>query len=169
MPKQLVSLVDIASYQQDAEASLRLYFTAANPNFAALFAGYLQSEVAAQLAERLSETDMRSALVIMARVEAAFRIDYKQRCHKKKSDAVSVAFRKVFKRRREKARLDEDILETWCQSTPSTRPLISQLRGVFKFRHWIAHGRHWPVGNKYDFQTIYQLADGVCASFPFYE
>jgi len=39
------------------------------------------------------------------------------------------------------------------------RPLISELRSVFKFRHWLAHGRFWQIGRKYDFQTLYLLAD----------
>jgi hypothetical protein len=31
-----------------------------------------------------------------------------------------------------------------------------------------SHGRYWQVGNKYDFETLYLLADGVLASFPLY-
>jgi hypothetical protein len=41
-------------------------FTAASPDFVARFAGYLLSEVDAELADRLDETDLRSALAIMA-------------------------------------------------------------------------------------------------------
>jgi hypothetical protein len=166
--RQPVPLVDIADYHRDAEASLRLYFTPINPDFVARFASDRPSEVEMELAGRLSETDMRSALAIMARVEAAFRIDYMQRCDMKKPDAVSTAFRKLFKRRGRKVRLEDEIWEVWRQSYPSTSPLISQLRSVFRFRHWLAHGRYWPVGSKYDFETLYLLADGVLASFPLY-
>ncbi len=166
MPNQM-SLIDIAAYQRDAEASLRLYFSPTNPSYAANFAAYLPSEVDEELSERINETDMRSALVVMARVEAAFRIDYKERCRRKMSDHVSIEFRKIFKKRGEKARLDEDIWDTWRQkSDPPKRALINQLRGVFKFRHWLAHGRHWPVGTTHDFQDIYLLADTVLADFP---
>jgi hypothetical protein len=164
MSKQ-TPLIDIASYHRDAEMSLRFYFSQVNPDFHARFVSYRQSDVATELTERLSETDMRSALVVMARIEAAFRVDYKQRCQMKKSDEMSIAFRKIFKARKEKARLDEDIWETWRQIEPSTRDLISRLRSVFRFRHWLAHGRYWPVGNKYDFQTIYLIADAVFADF----
>jgi hypothetical protein len=161
-------LLDLAEYHRDAESSLRLYFTPANPDFVARFATYLPSEVAKQLAQRIDETDMRSALVVMARIEAAFRVDYKQRCQINKSDAISIAFRRLFRTRRENVRLDEDIWEIWRQSDTSKKTLISQLRGVFHFRNWLAHGRYWPVGSKYDFQTVYQLADAVFADFPFY-
>lgn len=131
------------------------------------FASDLPSEVETKLADRLGETDMRSALAIMARVEAAFRIDYQRRCEKKKPDPVSIKFRALFKARDRNVRLEE-IWEVWHQCHPSTGPLISQLRSVFQFRHWLAHGRYWKVGRKYDFQTIYQLVDGVLASFPMY-
>jgi hypothetical protein len=174
MPKRIapaqqpVSLVDLAGYHRDAESSLRLYFTPVNPDFTVRFASDRPSEVEAKLADRLSETDMRFALAIMARVEAAFRIDYQQRCEKKKPDPISIAFRALSKARGRNVRLEDDIWEVWRQSHPSTRPLISQLRSVFKFRHWLAHGRYWQVGSKYDFQTLYLLADGVLATFPLY-
>jgi hypothetical protein len=163
--RQPVSLLDIADYHRDAEASLRLYFTPANPDFVVRFASDSPSEVVAKLADRINETDMRSALAIMARIEAAFRRDYQQRCVLKQPDPVSIAFRKLSRTRRKRVRLDEDIWEVWRQNHPLTGPLIGQLRGAFKFRHWLAHGRYWQVGRKYDFQTLYILADGVLASF----
>jgi len=169
MPKRIMPvLLDLADYHRDAESSLRLYFTPANPNFVARFASELPSEVASKLAQRIDETDMRSALVVMARIEAAFRVDYKQRCENNKSDDISIAFRKIFKKRGANVRLNEDVWEVWKQNDTSKRTLISQLRSVFNFRHWLAHGRYWPVGNKYDFQTVYQLADAVFADFPLY-
>lgn len=166
--RQPVSLVDLADYHRDAESSLRLYFTPANPDFVACFAGDQLSEVKAKLADRIGETDMRSALAVMTRIEAAFRIDYQQRCRMKKPDPVSITFRRLFKSRGRNVRLEDDIWEVWRQNYPSTKALISQLRSVFKFRHWLAHGRYWQVGSKYDFQTLYLLADGVLATFPLY-
>lgn len=156
-------LLDLAEYHQDADASLRLYFTSINPSFIALFASNSSSEVAQKLADRVRETDMRSVLAVMARVEAAFRLDYRWRRKAKKPDAVSIAFRK---HRGTNVRLDEDIWETWRANYPPARPLVSQLRQVFRFRHWLAHGRYWPAGHKYDFQTVYGLAQNVLATFP---
>jgi hypothetical protein len=160
---QFASLVDLAEYHRDTEASLRLYFTSINPDFVALFAGDRPSDVAKKWADRVSETDMRSALAVMARVEAAFRRDYEWRRKAKKPDPVSITFRRL---RRENVRLDEDIWQTWKVNHPTTGPLISQLRSVFNFRHWLAHGRYWPAGRKYDFQTLYLLAQAVFAAFP---
>lgn len=160
---QSVSLLDLADYQRDTDRSLRLYFTSINPDFVALFAGDRPSDVAEKLADRINETDMRSALAVMARVEAAFRLDYQWRRKAKKPDAVSIAFRR---HRRTNVRLDEDIWETWSVNYPMTRRLISEIRSAFRFRHWLAHGRYWPAGQKYDFQTVYLLAQEVLATFP---
>jgi hypothetical protein len=163
------SLTDIANYQLDAQKSLRLYFSQDNPNFTAIFAGDRMSDVEAMLADMLSETDMRSGLVLMARIEAAFRVDYKERSKKKGADAISIEFRKLWKKKGRHARLEDEIWDVWRDIDPSTKQIIGQLRSVFKFRHWLAHGRHWPVGNKYDFQTLYLLADTVISSFSLYE
>ena len=68
-------------------------------------------------------------------------------------------------------RLDEDIFETWRQKQTSSRGLIGDLRGAFKFRHWIAHGRYWEpkLGRKYDFDSVYDLADIVFGNLSLHE
>lgn len=163
---QAPSLLDLADYHRDAEASLRLYFSPGNPHFLVHFAGERPSDVAVKLANWTRETDMRSALAVMARVEAAFRLDYAWRRKAKRPDAVSITFRKH--RANKKVRLDADIWETWKINDPAKGPLIGQLRGAFRFRHWLAHGRYWQAGQKYDFQTLYLLAQTVLAAFPLF-
>jgi hypothetical protein len=162
---QSTSLVDLAHYHRDAEASLQLYFSSSNPNFFAIFVGERLSEVTEKLDNRILETDMRSGLAVMASVEAAFRLDYLWRRKAKKPDAVSNAFRKY---RGTKVRLDEDIWETWKVIHPTMGPLISELRSAFNFRNWLAHGRYWTAGQKYDFQALYLLADAVLTTFPLF-
>jgi hypothetical protein len=162
---QSTSLHDLANYHRDADASLRLYFSVINPDFVAIFAGERPAEVFEKLADRIHETDLRSALAVMAGVEAAFRLDYQWRRNAKKPDAVSIAFRR---HRRTNVRLDEDIWETWKINYPNLGPLISQLRSAIRFRHWLAHGRYWQAGQKYDYQAVYFLAQTVLATFPLY-
>ena len=163
------SLTDIANYQNAAGRSLRLYFSPDNPNFTAIFAGYRPSEVQVMLADMLIETEMRSGLILMARIEAAFRIDYKERSKKKSADAISVELRKLWNKKKQHARLEDEIWSVWRDIDAPKKQVIGQLRSVFKFRHWLAHGRYWNMGNKYDFQTLYLLADAVLSSFPLHE
>jgi hypothetical protein len=69
--------------------------------------------------------------------------------------------------------LDEDIFETWKEKSPAPGPrLISELRGAFKLRHWLAHGRYYEPNlgrKKYDFNFVYSLADDVLNSFELLE
>jgi hypothetical protein len=163
----LISLIDIANYDIDIEANLGLYFSRSNPEYTRCFVAYSPAEVNSELAERMSETDKRSALVALARIEAAFRKDYIERCRLKKSDNISIAFRKIHRDRGRRARLDEDILDIWYQNVePSSRKVISSLRGMLRFRHWLAHGRYWDIGAKYTFQDIYFLAEVVLTDLP---
>jgi hypothetical protein len=50
------------------------------------------------------------------------------------------------------------------------RSLIGELRGAFRFRHWLAHGRYWTpkLGRRYNYEDVYALADETFKSFPFF-
>jgi len=150
----------------DVLSSLRLYFGQTPASFGARFVGRHLDEV---LASRVEETDLRSSLAILTRIEAAFRVDYERRCQERMRDALSRAFRDIYKSRKAKVSLEDDIFEAWREISPGTRQLIGELRGAFKFRHWLAHGRFWEpkLGRKYDFNFLYSLADDVLNAFPF--
>jgi len=84
-------------------------------------------------------------------------------------DDLSRAFRTIWKSRKARASLDEDIFEAWKQHSSGSRQLIAELRGAFKFRHWLADGRYWlpRLGRtRYDFNFVYSLADEVLGAFP---
>jgi hypothetical protein len=169
--QRAVSIFDVAEYHQDAESSLRLYFTRDNPSFVARFAGYVPSEVEEELADRISETDMRSALAIMTRIEAAFRIDYLERRRRKETDGVSVAFRRLHRTygaQHWRVPLEREIFETWRTVYPDMSSLIGELKGAFRFRHWLAHGRYFQptLERKYDYRGLYVLAINVLTKFP---
>lgn len=145
-----VSISAVADYHRDAESSLRLYFTRTNPDFVARFAGDLPSEVEKELTDRLNETDLRSALAIMSRIEAVFRIDFRQRCKKKQPDGVSVAFRRLrkpYSAQDWRVPLERGIFDTWRSVHPDTSSLIGDLKSAFRFRHWLAHGRYFVAAH----------------------
>ena len=164
---ELASLNDIVDYLADADSALRFYYSTLYPYFVTRFAGYLPREVAAELAVRIDETEMRSVLVILARVEAAFRRDYDVRCTSKKADPISIDFRKLHKKKGKKVRFEDEILDTWRRHLePADRDIISQLRTMLKYRHWLAHGRYWNVGRTHRFQDVYLLADVILSDLP---
>jgi hypothetical protein len=49
-----------------------------------------------------------------------------------------------------------NILQTWADNSTVPREMIGDLRGAFRFRHWLAHGRYWTprLGPKYSFNDV---------------
>jgi len=105
---------------------------------------------------------------LLAAVEAAFRIDYLQRCYQKKKDDVSRQFWDIYKEKDTRASLEDDIFEVWKNATSGSSKLIAELRGAFKFRHWLAHGRYWTpkLGQRYDYLSVYPLVLQALSSLP---
>jgi hypothetical protein len=166
-----LGLPEIAAHHQDLESSLTLYFSAGSPSYLLRFAGYAATEVIDELGERLNEADLTSSLTVLASVEAAFRIDYLQRCYRRGKDPVSRAFRNIYKSKKQQASLEDEIFAAWADNSSGAQAIIGELRGAFRFRHWVAHGRYWTpkLGRRYDFNDVFTLADLTLRSFPFHE
>jgi hypothetical protein len=165
--KQHSEIEKLTLYYYDVEGSLRLYFSPDAPSYSVRFAPYSRAEVNCKLNERLAELELASALTALSAIEAAFRIDYLQRCYLRKKDPLSRAFRRLHKEKETKVSLEDEIFEMWKEHTTGASPLIGNLRGAFKFRHWLAHGRYWvPRFPKYDFQAILILAESVLNALP---
>ncbi len=163
------NLSDISLHHSDTEISLKLYFLNAR-NYAERFSTYTIDEIQEELRERIDELNLTSSLSLLAAIEAVFRIDYLQRNYRRKKDSLSVACREIYKEKQTKASLENDILDAWKVNTEGSNQLISDLKGAFKYRHWLAHGRYWSpkMGRpSYDYETIYELAESIFNSFPF--
>ena len=165
--KQNLALDDIDDYFQNIESSTRLYFSTSNPNFTELFAGKKVAKIEDELKVVSEENERLVALNLLAAIEAAFRIDYLQRCYKRKKDILSLALRSIHDSKGTHASLEDDIFIAWKENTESGY-IISELRGAFKYRHWLAHGRYWEpkLGKKYDYFSVFTLAQTVFDSFP---
>ncbi len=166
-----LELDDIVIHYSDSESSLKLYFTPKRTkDFEKRFSGYTREDLSSELRARIEELNHTSSLSLLAAIEAAFRIDYIQRNHKKKKDSLSRALRSIYKQKNTKASLEEDILDTWKTNTNVASQLIEDLKGAYKYRHWLAHGRYWvpKLGrHHYDYDSVYKLAATVFNSFPF--
>jgi hypothetical protein len=160
------AIVEIAEYQKDVESALKHYF--GQITNAPTTDPRTRAENDILLTARLVETNERSAFFVLARLEAAFRIDYEARCRMKMKDNLSRAFRKIWKSQELRVRLDEDLFELWRAHIPTSSPLIPELRSAFRFRNWLAHGRSGKpkLGRKYDFNYTFDLAEAVFSSLP---
>jgi hypothetical protein len=165
-----LGLPEVAAHHKDLESSLTLYFSTRSPSYLSRFVGYTGTEVTDELLARLDEADLTSALTVLAAVEAVFRIDYLQRCYRRAKDPLSRAFRDIYKSKQQQASLEDEIFEAWINNSSGASSIIGELRGAFKFRHWLAHGRYWTpkLGRRYDFSDVFALADLALRSLPFH-
>ena len=163
-----IDLAEVATHYGDVSDALKLFFSASSPSFVIRFIGYSPNDIIVELKERENEIDLSTTMTLLAAVEAAFRIDYLQRCYKRKKDAVSRDFRKLYTQKDATASFEEDILEIWKKNTSGSSQLIGDLRGAFKFRHWMAHGRYWTpkLGRQFDYLSVYPIAQQAVTSFP---
>jgi hypothetical protein len=163
------SLAEIAEYHNDTVDALAFFLQALWEQKYPRFVGYSLAKFEDLLQNRIRETDLRSSFAILAAIEAALRNDYEFRATKRRKDALSKAFREIYKKKPKKVRFDEDLLDLWVQHYPGLRKVVGELRGALDFRHWLAHGRSWdrPVHGRFDFFNIYNLAATLFAEFEF--
>ena len=161
-------LVQIAQYYSDIEASVRNYFSFDNLHLDDRFIGYTPLEIELEMYSVLAEHARSTSMSILAALEATFRIDFLQRCYKRRKDTLSRSFRGLHHQRGQYVPL-KDILSQWQSYPGISRSIISDLERAFKYRHWLAHGRYWTpkIGREYDYDDIYALAEAIYNSFPF--
>jgi hypothetical protein len=165
------SLRGAAQYHYDVVESLKRYFIPESPRSLSRLDAFPETRIIVRSADYMKETDLRSSLAILTSVEAAFHLDFQYRSQRNgPKDDLSKAFRAIHKSRRKNIRidLDPDLFDAWAKHATGVRGLIGDLRGAFKYRHWLAHGRYWTpqLGRKYDFEFLYRLADAVYNTLP---
>lgn len=156
----------VAEQHAVVEEAIHLYYTATNPGFATRFAFYTQDEVLEERDERLDEAGAASAMMVLASIEAALRVDFLRRCHERHRDDLSRSFRALYQANGAHVRLSEDLLRAWKDHGGMTGRLVSDIRSAFDYRHWLAHGRYYvpKLGRTYDFPSVYNLAREVEAA-----
>lgn len=114
--------------------------------------GLSTEELKALFSDYRAELDAAAALALMASTEAALRADYQNRISRKLKDPVSREFRNLRKSRKNRIRLDEDILGVWADRGRARRSAVAEFRGVLNYRDWLAHGRYWKarLGRPYE-------------------
>ena len=162
------SLRGAAQYHFDVVESVKEYFRPESPNSLSRFDAFSGPRVVVRAADYIKETDLRSSLLIMISIEAAFRQDYQYRCRKRLKDDLSRAFRETNKRKLGRVNLEKTIFDAWSRHAFGAHQIIGELRGAFNFRNWLAHGRYGTprLGRNYNFDYLYRLADAVYTTLP---
>jgi hypothetical protein len=165
---QNLNLEEIARHHNDVESSVRLFFSSSSPFLDERFTGYSLQEISSEMSRIILEHERDSALKILASIEAVLRLDYLQRCDGLRKDLLSRELKKVFNKKRDKARLDDDIIGAWKKYSGINPEIFHELIAAFNYRHWLAHGRYWipKLGRqKYDFTYLYILAESFFMGF----
>lgn len=158
---------DIANHREITHRSINYYHSQKNIDFEGLFFGLSPSE----LEEKRYQTDLENDTLIgfnlLTAIEAMFRLDFIARVNNKGKDDLSRHFYQLHQEKELRVSLENDIFSGWEEHVTLDRDstaIFRELRGAFKYRHHIAHGRYWEpkLGRKnYDYETIYQFAEIV--------
>lgn len=156
-----LELEQIAQHHADMEAAVSNFFSIGNPAGARRFAGYTQEDMEKEKEEIIEENERNAIMNTLAALEAAFRVDYLERCQKRKRDPLSRQFRTIYAARRERVSLRDDIFRVWKLHSADARRTVSRVEGAYRYRNWLAHGRYWTlkIGDPYDYATMYRLAE----------
>ncbi len=114
---------------------------------------------------KINELDTLISFSLMATFEAYLRRDYLVRGQFTTThDTLSSEIVKLYNTKEERAKLEDEILFIWCTHAPSNgiKILSNELIRLFKYRHWIAHGRYWPpklARQDYDFKYFENISE----------
>jgi hypothetical protein len=159
----------IFKHYDDLTKAIHRYFDPAGPDYATTFATEKEAVVRNRYRERLRELELSYSLTALASLEASFMVDYVIRCKLKRKDPVSRALRAVYRRKKDRAVLVDDILKTWNRNATVPPRLLNDIVRAFELRNWLAHGRWWvlKIGKPtYDFISLYSLVSQALVSFP---
>ena len=123
--------------------STTLFHSRKNPDFLSEFLAYTGQEVQQEMEDRLAEIETSLTLTLLASIEAIFRVDYLCRCYDRKRDPLSRHFRDLYKANGARVSLEDELLGGWRQHGSVPAILLGEIKGAFKYRHWLAHGRYW--------------------------
>jgi len=166
---QCLSIDEIVYYKQDLEKAIRLYYESYEKY--EKFYAYSFQDINEEKILRIKELELNAIFMILSSIEALFRVDFNLRVSKKLKDGLSEEFRSISKNKQSRISLEEDILEVWKNNFLHFKALLSEYKSALHYRHWLAHGRYWKpkLGKKYDFDSIYILADSIITNLPFKE
>ncbi|RUM59094.1 MAG: hypothetical protein DSY60_00385 [Persephonella sp.] len=153
---EYLTLDYIVKYKNDLEEAIKLYFRYEN------FPTLTKNEINEKKKQILKEIEINTIFMLLSSIEAWIRIDYEYRVRKRLKDKLSRELREVDKYLDKTYKISiEQLCDIYKKYTVGN--LFSELKAVFKLRHWIAHGRYWKlkIGKKYDFDEVYQLAEAI--------
>lgn len=171
---EIRSISDIWQWYDDTKSALILYeqqvlrSIISGNGISRRLRGMTINEVQTYFRSQTEELENLAGFALISSSEATLRVDYLKRVYGRKKDAVSRAFRVLYKERGFKAKLREDILRVWAEKYPSSKSVVSDFRGAMNFRDWVAHGRYWTprLGRKYLPESVFGISAKLLNAIP---
>ena len=127
-----------------------------NSNISFEFLGLTEKELEKKFQEYFKELSFTICLNYAASIEASIQTDFKFRVINKKKDIISRKLRDLANKENTLKISLTEILLVWKENFPELKKIINQYEDILKFRHWLAHGRHWVLKVKiYEENLVY--------------
>ncbi len=99
-------------------------------------------EIDSSLNKKLDKLSMASSFQLFASFEGTIRFDAK---HRQKKARVGKDLKNMIRRLNKNLKdIDiKDIIDCWCERYSIEKRNLSTIKGLFQYRHWLAHGRYW--------------------------
>ncbi len=147
------TIAQIFEYRKKA---LNFLYSETNPEYTTLFLGLSRSEILEQKKNEIKEIERDACLNIIASVEARFMEDFKFRVKRNRSNNI---FRNILPFASKPDRIPIDhIIDAWKVQEIIASGILSRFKGAYKYRNWLAHGRHWAKPQEHDFWDLYTIA-----------
>lgn len=133
----------------------------------ARFLGSNESEVDQSFENQRMELELLTMLVLLTTAEAILRIDFHKRVQNRLKDPLSRKYREIWRTRKDKVRLVQDLLEAVKEEVHQPS-VVSDFRSALKLRDWLAHGRHWhpKLGRNYSPGHVFDISRAIVNALP---
>lgn len=131
------------------------------------FIGLTRGEVAEFFDAQRGQLELLTMFELLATAEAILRVEFNARVTARRKDGLSRRFREIHKARRDKIRLDEDILVAMKEEGMPTN-VVAAFRRALRLRNWLAHGRHWDpkLGRGYAPSEVFDIVRALIGWIP---
>jgi hypothetical protein len=167
-----LSLDEVIDQKEDIDKALLIMYSEDNVTYQSMFVGMSKDEVEEEMLMRMDESDKTHTLLLLTAVEAMFRLDAEERYRRKNKDPLSRKIKEIY-RTRVNIKLEDHLIAARIEVEPSMKRYLDALKGAFKYRHWLAHGRYWESNipeiknRRYDFTNIRLIISSVVSSSEF--
>ena len=129
----------------------------------ARFAAYSKERFQSVFDDLTDELGRTACLNMLVATEAELRHDYENRSRRRNKSEIGTRMKRLFKEHEQRIRFEEQLLEAWKSEFPLEAGKFSKLKGAFKYRHWLAHGRGWdsPLDDQYTPERVFEVCRDV--------